>query len=381
MSAPPEKNGEQAMAANGTGDGMLDVVVIGGSQAGLALAWHLAREQLRFVVLEAGPEIGYTWRSRWDSLTLFTPAQYDALPGMPFPGRPDTYPTKDPVVGYLQDYAAAFNLPVRLNARVTDLARTQEGFEVRTDSDLFRARQVVVAIGPFQVPFVPPAAQRLDGSVTQLHSAAYRSPQALPTGPVLVVGGGNSGFQIAEELAAAGRRVDLSIASKQPVLPQRLASKDLFWWLTRLRLMRVSTESRLGRRMSSRDFIIGSSRRRLRAKGVRFRPRVADADGRTVRLTDGTSLEVGIVVWATGYRSDYSWIDIPGVTHEGHVIHRRGVTEIPGLYFLGLTWQHTRGSALLGFVGDDAAYLAGLITSTDRATQAAAARPAPQRTA
>jgi putative flavoprotein involved in K+ transport len=381
MSAPPEKNGEQAMAANGTGDGMLDVVVIGGSQAGLALAWHLAREQLRFVVLEAGPEIGYTWRSRWDSLTLFTPAQYDALPGMPFPGRPDTYPTKDPVAGYLQDYAAAFNLPVRLNARVTDLARTQEGFEVRTDSDLFRARQVVVAIGPFQVPFVPPAAQRLDGSVTQLHSAAYRSPQALPTGPVLVVGGGNSGFQIAEELAAAGRRVDLSIASKQPVLPQRLASKDLFWWLTRLRLMRVSTESRLGRRMSSRDFIIGSSRRRLRAKGVRFRPRVADADGRTVRLTDGTSLEVGIVVWATGYRSDYSWIDIPGVTHEGHVIHRRGVTEIPGLYFLGLTWQHTRGSALLGFVGDDAAYLAGLITSTDRATQAAAARPAPQRTA
>jgi putative flavoprotein involved in K+ transport len=381
MSAPPEKNGEQAMAANGTGDGMLDVVVIGGSQAGLALAWHLAREQLRFVVLEAGPEIGYTWRSRWDSLTLFTPAQYDALPGMPFPGRPDTYPTKDPVAGYLQDYAAAFNLPVRLNARVTDLARTQEGFEVRTDSDLFRARQVVVAIGPFQVPFVPPAAQRLDGSVTQLHSAAYRSPQALPTGPVLVVGGGNSGFQIAEELAAAGRRVDLSIASKQPVLPQRLASKDLFWWLTRLRLMRVSTESRLGRRMSSRDFIIGSSRRRLRAKGVRFRPRVADADGRTVRLTDGTSIDVGTVVWATGYRSDHSWIDIPGVTHEGQVIHRRGVTEIPGLYFLGLTWQHTRGSALLGFVGDDAAYLAGLITSTDRATQAAAARPAPQRTA
>jgi putative flavoprotein involved in K+ transport len=278
------------------------------------MAWHLAREQLRFVVLEASPEIGYTWRSRWDSLTLFTPAQYDALPGMPFPGRPDTYPTKDPVAGYLQDYAAAFNLPVRLNARVTDLARTQEGFEVRTDSDLFRARQVVVAIGPFQVPFVPPAAQRLDGSVTQLHSAAYRSPQALPTGPVLVVGGGNSGFQIAAELAAAGRQVDLSIATRQPALPQRLASKDLFWWLTRLRLMRVSTQSRLGRRMSSRDFIIGSSRRRLRAKGVRFRPRVADADGRTVRLTDGTSLEVGIVVWATGYRSDYSWIDIPGVT-------------------------------------------------------------------
>ena len=381
MSAPQERKGEQAMAANGTNDGLLDVAVVGGSQAGLAMAWHLAREQLRFVVLEAGPEIGHAWRSRWDSLTLFTPAQHDALPGMPFPGRPDTYPTKGPVADYLRDYATAFNLPVRLNARVTHLSKTAGGFEVRTQADVFRARQVVVATGPFQVPFVPPAADRLDGSVTQLHSAGYRNPQALPSGPVLVVGGGNSGFQIAEELAAAGRQVDLSIGTKQPVLPQRLAGKDLFWWLTRLRLMRVSTESRLGRRMSSREFIIGSSRRQLRAKGIRFRPGVAGADGRTVRFTGGTSLDVSTVVWATGYRSDYSWIDIPGVVHDGQVIHQRGATGVSGLYFLGLTWQHTRGSALLGFVNDDAAHLAGRITANARATQAAPARPAPQRTA
>jgi putative flavoprotein involved in K+ transport len=382
MSAHQEKETEQAMAANGTQDRLLDVAVIGGSQAGLAMAWHLAREQpLQFVVLEAAPEIGYTWRSRWDSLTLFTPAQYDALPGMPFPGRPDTYPTKDPVADYLQDYAAAFNLPVRVNARVTRLSKTAEGFEIHTQAEVFRARQVVAATGPFQVPFVPPAAQQLDGSVTQLHSGGYRNPQALPAGPVLVVGGGNSGFQIAEELAAAGRRVDLSIATKQPVLPQRLAGKDLFWWLTRLRLMRVSTESRLGRRMSSRDFIIGSSRRRLQANGVRFRSRLTGANGRTVRLADGTSLDVGTVVWATGYRPDYSWIDLPGVVRDGQVIHRRGVTEIPGLYFLGLTWQHTRGSALLGFVRDDAAYLAGRITDTSPASQAAAAHPASRRMA
>jgi len=354
--------------------------VVGGSQAGLAMAWHLARRGLRFVVLDAGPEIGHTWRSRWDSLTLFTPAQHDALPGMPFPGGPDTYPTKDPVADYLQDYAAAFNLPVRLNARVAHLSQTAEGFEIRTQDESYGARQVVVATGPFQTPFIPPAAQRLDGSVTQLHSAGYRSPQALPPGPVLVVGGGNSGFQIAEELASAGRRVDLSIATKQPRLPQRLAGKDLFWWLTRLRLMRVSTESRLGRRMSSRDFIIGSSRRRLRAAGVRFRPGVADTQECTVRLADGTGLDVSTVVWATGYRPDYSWIDIPGVVQDGQVIHRRGVTGVSGLYFLGLTWQHTRGSALLGFVNDDAAYLAGHITGTGRASQAAAARPASQRT-
>jgi putative flavoprotein involved in K+ transport len=212
--------------------------------------------------------------------------------------------------------------------------------------------------------------------VTQLHSASYRDPQALPPGPVLIIGGGNSGFQIAEELAAAGRAVDLSVATRLPVLPQRLAGKDLFWWLTRLGLMRVSVESRLGRRMSSREFIIGGSRRRLHAAGVRFRPAMASAQGRTMRFTDGSTMDVDIVVWATGYRADYSWIGIPGVARAGKVIHRRGVTEIPGLYFLGLSWQHTRGSALLGFVHDDAAYLAGLITTSARARQAAADRPA-----
>ena len=368
---------EQQMGTNEAREGLLDAVVIGGSQAGLAMAWHLARQGLHFVVLEANPEIGHTWRSRWDSLTLFTPAQYDALPGMAFPAPADTYPTKDPVADYLQAYTAAFDLPVRLNARVTDLARTQEGFEVRTDNDVLRARRVVVATGPFQVPFTPPAARRLDASVTQLHSTGYRNSQSLPPGPVLVVGGGNSGFQIAEELAVAGRRVDLSIATKQPVLPQRLAGKDLFWWLTRLRLMRVTTESRLGRRMSSRDFIIGGSRRRLQKKGVRFRPRLTGTDGRTAQFADGSKLDADVVIWATGYRPDYSWIHVPGVARDGQVTHRRGVTDVPGLYFLGLTWQHTRGSALLGFVNDDAAYLADRIAAHRRATDTAASGPVP----
>jgi putative flavoprotein involved in K+ transport len=354
------------------GGEVLDVVVVGGSQAGLAMAWHLTQQGLRFMVLEAAPEVGHVWRSRWDSLKLFTPAQYDALPGMAFPAAADTYPTKDPVADYLQAYAAAFDLPVRLNARVTRLSQTDDGFEVRTAEETYQARQVVVATGPFQVPFVSPMAAKLDASVTQVHSADYRNPQALPDGPVLVVGGGNSGFQIAEELAAT-RTVDLSIATTYPMLPQRRAGRDLFWWLTRLGLMRVTVDSRVGRRASRREFIIGTNRKRLERAGVRFRPRLVDAEGRTVRFADHSLLEdVGVVVWATGYRSDYAWIHIPGVVREGHVLHRRGVTEVPGLYFLGLSWQHTRGSALLGFVADDAAYVADRIAQQHAATAAQA---------
>jgi putative flavoprotein involved in K+ transport len=334
-----------------------EVVIVGGGQAGLAAAWHLRQQGLRFLVLEAAAELGHTWRMRWKSLRLFTPAEHDALPGLPFPAPSGTYPGKEAVAEYLRDYAAAFDLPVELNARVTGLQRTDRGFRLSTADRTYTARQVIVATGPFHTAFVPPLAAGLDDSVTQVHSAEYRSPDALPEGPALVVGGGNSGFQIAEELAVT-RPVELSVGSAYPALPQRLLGRDLFWWLTRLRLMRVTAGSRLGRRMQTRgEFLIGSSRRGLQRAGVRFRPRLVDAAGRTVRFADGTSREVGVVVWATGFRPDYSWIDIPGVLRDGRVAHSRGVTDVPGLYVLGLSWQHTRGSALLGFIADDAAHV------------------------
>ena len=171
------------------------------------------------------------------------------------------------------------------------------------------------------------------------------------------------------------------MGTSPPMLPQRLLGRDLFWWLTRLGLMRVPAESRLGRRVQARgEFVIGTSRRRLKRAGVTFRPRLVGADGRTVRFADGSTLDVGVVLWATGYRSDYSWISIPGVVRDGRVAHRRGVTDVPGLYFLGLSWQHTRGSALLGFVDDDASHIADRIAA-DRAatapTESTTAPPAP----
>jgi putative flavoprotein involved in K+ transport len=213
----------------------------------------------------------YTWAPSWPDSRMMSASS-----------------AKDPVVDYLQTYVTAFDLPVQLNARVTSLTRTDDGFEIRTTDDTFHARQVVVATGPFRVPFVPPAAQGLEPSVPQVHCASYRNPEALPGGSVLVVGGGNSGFQIAEELAAT-RQVDLSIGERAPRLPQRLAGRDLFWWLTRLALLRVTVDSRPGRRASRREFIIGTNKRRLRKVGVRFRPRLVEADGRTVRFADGST--------------------------------------------------------------------------------------------
>jgi putative flavoprotein involved in K+ transport len=218
----------------------------------------------------------------------------------------DTYPSKDDVASYLQAYVSAFDLPVRLNAKVTSLTQRDGAYVVATGGEEFTATQVVVATGPFQVPFVPPIADELDGMVTQIHSADYRQPAQLPEGHVLVVGGGNSGFQIAEELAAT-RKVDLAVGQRVPSLPQRLLGKDLFWWLSGIGFMKVNTDSRLGRKLAKRDVLIGSSPRGIRRSGVTLRKRLTRAQGRRALFDDGSEQDIDAIVWATGYRSDFSW--------------------------------------------------------------------------
>lgn len=347
----------------------LEVLVIGGGQAGLVMGYHLAERRQRYLIVDAGAEIGAAWRSRWDSLQLFTPAQFDNLPGMPFPAARDTYPGKDDVANFLQTYAARFELAVQLNTTVVSLTTSDDGYVVTTRGDALQARQVVVATGPFQVPFVPPIAKDLDANVPQIHSVDYRRPQNLPAGKVLVVGAANSGCQIALELSAT-HSVELSAGQRIPTIPQRPLRRDVWTWASGLGLDRVTVASRLGRRLAGRDQVIGSGPRQLAKRyGVRIRPRATAATGRTVTFADGTASEYDAVVWATGFKANYAWIDVAGVKDEqGRILHQRGVTPSPGLYMLGMTWQHTRTSALLGWVGSDASYLADHIAQqTDEA--------------
>jgi putative flavoprotein involved in K+ transport len=340
-----------------------EVVVVGAGQAGLAMGYFLRREGRRFVILERAGQVAPAWRERWESLTLFTPRRYSGLPGLPFPGDPEGYPTRDEVIAYLERYAETFELPIELNSPVRRLLAADAGFVLESDGRTITADQAVVATGPFQKPFVPEAAERFESEVFQMHATGYRNPRGIPDGTVLVVGGGNTGFQIAKELSRT-HRVVLAVGSRQTPLPQRLAGRDLFWWLTTSRLFNTTIDSRLGRRLSTRETLIGSSPRELRRTyGVELKSRVVDANGRRVRFEDGSELELDAVIWATGYRPDYSWIDLPVVDEAGRLRHRRGVTDFPGLYFVGLTWQYRRGSALIGWVKDDAEFIAEQITT------------------
>jgi putative flavoprotein involved in K+ transport len=334
------------------------VAVIGGGQAGLAIGYFLGRQGRRFVILERADSIGSAWRERWESLTLFTPRRYSALPGLPFPGDPDGYPTRDEVIAYLESYAETLELPVELNSEVKKLEQGDDRrFRLEVDGRTLTADQVVVATGPFQTPYVPGLAAKLGDDVFQTHAVGYRRPDEVPAGTVLVVGGGNTGFQIAKELSPT-HNVVLSVGSRQKPLPQRVLGRDLFWWLTKARILRKTVDSRIGRKLSTRETLIGSSPRELtRRYGAELRPRVVDAEGRSVRFRDGGDLAADAVIWATGYRPDYAWIKLPIFDEDGRLRHGRGVTDVSGLYFVGLTWQHTRGSALIGWVREDAEYI------------------------
>ncbi len=351
--------------APGTDSLHREVVVIGGGQAGLAIGYFLAQQGRRFAILEAAGEPAAAWRTRWDSLKLFTPVRYDSLPGLTFPGDPDGYPGREDVVAYLTDYAQRFELPVELNSRVPLRARTRRRLPRRA-----RRPDVPSRPGRGRHRAVPGPVHPRDSRRPHQRgraAAQQRLPVAgdLPAGTVLVVGGGNTGFQIAAELAQS-RELHLAVGARQTPLPQRIFGRDLFRYLAATGLMSKTVTSRLGQRLKDRETLIGSSPRSARRQGIRMRPRATAAHGTTVTFADGSEVTVDAVVWATGFRLDHSFVELPVFDERGQLKHERGVTDVSGLYFLGLPWQHTRGSALLGWVKDDAQFVAQRIGASAR---------------
>lgn len=350
-----------------------ETVVIGGSQAGLSMGYYLAQERNDFVILEASQRIGDRWRNRYDSLHLFTPARFSRLAGRPFPGDPYHAPTKDEMADYLEAYAAEFQLPVLLNTHVDHLAWDGTQFHLTAGEREFQADQIVVATGGYQVPNMPSFASQLDPLIHQLHSYDYRNPATLPDGDVLVVGVGNSGAEIALELASS-RKVLLSGTppAMLPRPPHPILASVVFAVLHWV----ISRGNPIGRKLIEKlstmgTPVEGTSEADFAKAGIERLPRMTGADRGKPTFADGTRRDVDAIVWATGYRLDFRWIDLPIFDdREGTPIHDRGVARHqPGLYFLGLPFQYAASSALIPGVSRDAKFLAQKI-SAHRASRA-----------
>jgi putative flavoprotein involved in K+ transport len=359
--------------------GSIDTVVIGGGQAGLSAGYYLQSNDVPFVILDAHERVGDAWRKRWDSLRLFTIARISRLPGMPFPAPSTHYPSKDEMADYLEAYAAHFELPVRNGVMVDRLEKVGDRFVVHTGSHSIRAENVIVATGFDNRPNVPDFAGELNDDIYQLHSKDYRNPTQLDSGSVLVVGAGNSGAEIALEVAKAGHRTWLSgrdvgqEPSRAGSLPDKYITTPLIWFVaTRV----VTVDRSIGRKLRD-DFLYppkGVPRGRvfrsdLKAAGVEWLPRIEGVRDGVPYLDDGRTIEPQNVVWCTGFTPGYDWIDLPLSTNYGVPDHERGVVEsLPGLYFLGLYFQYSLASPLVGGVGRDAHYVVEHLVS-HRATR------------
>jgi putative flavoprotein involved in K+ transport len=347
-----------------------ETVIVGGGQAGLATGYHLARRGRPFVILDAGRRVGDPWRGRWDSLRLYTPGRYSGLPGMPFPADPWHYPTRDEVADYLEAYAARFQLPVRGGVRVDGLTRKEERFLVSAGDRRFEADNVVVASGAYHHPRVPEFAPDLDPALLQLHSTGYRRPSQLRDGGVLVVGAANSGAEIALEVSATHPTwVSGPHPGNEPARAggraDRLTTPAVWFTFSKV----LSVHNPVGRRLRPRLLTAAAPLARVRRKdlaaaGVERVPRTVGVRDGLPLLEDGRVLEVANVVWCTGFRHDFGWIDLPVFDAGDQPHHDRGVVpDAPGLYFVGLFFLASITSALLGGVGRDAEHVAARIAA------------------
>jgi putative flavoprotein involved in K+ transport len=354
-----------------------ETVIVGGGQAGLSVGYHLKRQEHSFVIIDASERVGDSWRKRWDSLRLYSPASRDGLPGMPFPTARATYPTKDEMGAYLEAYATRFELPVRSGVVVEMLTKEDGRYVVSAGDERFEADNVVVATGVFKRPYTPEFARELDPGITQLHSDEYRNLSQLQAGPVLVVGAAHSGSDLAYEAAAAHDVILSGTDTGQIPVPiesrrGRMGFRVLLFAGTHV----LNMDTPIGRKMRPHVRNGGGPLLRYRRKDL-LAAGVERVVGRTVGverglpvLDDGRVLDVRNVVWCTGFRPDFSWIRVPFETgDDGYPVQYRGtVASTPGLYFAGLPFLHSFASMLIAGTGRDAERVARHIVK-ERAAQ------------
>lgn len=349
---------------------MSPILIIGAGQAGLATAYHLQQRGLACTLVDAHARIGDNWRTRWDSLRLFSPARYSSLDGWALPCPPRHLPSKDEVADYLEAYAQRFGFATLLGTRVEAVTQVADGFAVTLvtagERTIVHAKTVIVAAGAFDKPYVPTFGEAAGAGIFQIHVAAYHNPGLLPDGPALVVGTGASGTQVAAELSAS-RKVYLSGPATKHA-PRSFLGRDLYWWLYALGIMRIRRESWLGRKLLQRpgggDLLVGPSLAAIVATaGLQRRGMLVGFKDGLPQFDDGQSADdIRSVVWATGYRNDYRWLPAPACDADGIPLQRRGIAlAVPGLYFVGLRFMYRADSSNLGGVARDAEYLAQVV--------------------
>lgn len=340
-----------------------EVVIIGAGQAGLVMGYYLKQAGISCILLESNLRIGDSWRNRYESLVLFTPRCYSSLPGLKMNGLPEGFPTKDEMANYLESYKETFDLPVKLNISIKKIYKNNNTFELVTNKGIITSKQVVVATGAFQKPFIPPVIIEKGKETLHIHSSDYISPSQISKSSVLVVGGGNSGAQIAVELAGE-RGVDLATSQPFKFLPLRILGKSIFKWFELVGLLYGGIDKQRGtwfRKQS--DPIFGFELKKLISEGeIKIKERVIQVKGSEVTFQNKEKNEYETIIWATGFIPSYNFIKIDGaISSKGSPIQKRGISPIKGLFFIGLPWQYQRGSALICGVGRDAQYLVPFI--------------------
>lgn len=344
----------------------VDILVIGAGQAGLATGYFLKKAQCDFLIVDGAKHVGASWLSRWDSLRLFTPRQHSSLPGLKLPHDTDYYPSKYQIAKYLKQYAENFELPIRMNCLVSSLTMKNAIFEADIGKEKIVARRVIIAAGAYPQPYTPDCSSKLGDKVEQMHSSQYKNSSQFRAGRVTVIGGGNSASQIAQELVATKQ---VALISRKPLkyIPDKIAGLSFFTYLTTTRIIRAGKTTPIGRRLQrTHDVIVGKGLQDIirHAKIRHFCSQVVDATKTTLMLQDGTKVPVEAVIWATGFRTVYPWVHIPGALDTlQRPLHTKGVSPVDGLFWVGLPWQTSLDSAHLHGVGEDARRMVSIATS------------------